>query len=85
MLRRVLNRARDIWEVEVETIAWKKHLLKGPKEHIRELSAEEGARLFAALKPDYHPVVRFALKSGCRLSESVGLTWGQVDWGNRML
>jgi integrase len=85
MLRRVLNRARDVWEVEVATIAWKKHLLKEPKERIRELSTEEEARLFAALKPDYHPVVRFALKSGCRLSECVGLTWAQIDWGNRTL
>ena len=85
MLRRVLNRGTRRLGGRGRHHRWKKHLLKEPKERIRELSTEEEARLFAALKPDYHPVVRFALKSGCRLSECVGLTWAQIDWGNRTL
>lgn len=43
------------------------------------LSAEEEARLFAALRSDYHPFVRFALLSGLRLSNVIELAWRQVD------
>ena len=50
---------------------------------MRELRAEEEAALFAALRPDYHPIVRFALFTGCRLAECVGLRWQDVDWGGR--
>jgi integrase len=85
MLRKVINRARDVWEVDTAKIKWGAHLLKEPKERVRELSADEEERLFAALKADYHPVVLFALKSGCRLSECVNLTWPQIDWGNRLI
>ena len=56
-----------------------------PRERVRELRADEEAVLFAALRPDYHPLVRFALLTGCRLSECVGLTWADVDWGGRVI
>ena len=42
-------------------------------------------RLFKALRPDYHAIVRFALLSGCRLAECVGLTWSDIDWGGRLI
>ncbi len=84
-LRRVLARARQHWEQPVQDIPWRDFLLAEPKERVRELREEEEARLFAALRPDYHAVVRFALMSGCRLAECVGLTWQDVDWGGRTL
>jgi integrase len=31
------------------------------------------------------PIIRFALITGCRLSECTGLTWDDVDFGNRLL
>jgi integrase len=84
-LRKVLLRARDVWGEEIRPIAWKKHRLKEPQERVRELKAEEQARLFAALPGQYHRIVRFALATGCRLSECVKLEWSAVDWGNRTL
>lgn len=84
-LRRVLGRARKHWEQEVQDIPWRDFLLPEPKERVRELRADEETRLFAALRPDYHPVVRFALMSGCRLAECVGLTWDDIDWGGRTI
>jgi integrase len=46
---------------------------------------DEEAALFTALRPDYHPIVRFALLTGCRLAECVGLTWTDVHWGERLI
>jgi integrase len=43
------------------------------------LSEEEERRLFSALRPDFHPMVRFALVTGARLESVIGLTWRQVD------
>lgn len=84
-LRRVMNRAKRHWEQEIQDIPWRDFLLAEPKERVRELRSEEEARLFAALRPDYRPVVRFALMSGCRLAECVGLTWDDIDWGGRTI
>jgi integrase len=80
-LRAVMRRARDLWGVAVANIDWKKILLEeaGEREHVLSLDDEE-KRLFAALRADYHPMFRFALVTGVRLANVVGLTWRQVDW-----
>jgi integrase len=83
-LRRVLNRAR-LWGEPLALIEWRKHLLTEPRERVRELSVEEEARLFAALRPDLHPAFRFALLTGCRLGECVGLRWRDINWGDRTI
>jgi integrase len=79
-LRRVLMKAKA-WGERAPDIKWGDHLLKEPKERVRELTGEEEQRLFAALRPDYRGIVQFALWSGCRLAECVGLTWPDVHWG----
>lgn len=78
-LRAVVNRARDVWEVAAPKIDWKKVMLEeaGQREHV--LSTEEEERLFAALRPDYHALVKFALLTGVRLDNVITLTWKQVD------
>ena len=83
-LRRVLNRAR-LWGEHLPPIEWRKHMLTEPRERVRELRPDEEEKLFAALRPDYHPIVRFALLTGCRLAECIGLTWADVDWGGRVI
>lgn len=84
-LRRIMLRARDAWDQDIPKIKWGNHLLPEPKERVRELSEDEEERIFAALCHDYALVVRFALQSGCRLGECVGLRWSDVDWGAREL
>lgn len=78
-LRAVLNRARDMWAVPVPPLPWAKLFLEesGEREHI--LSEEEETRFFAALRPDFHPMVRFTLLTGMRLANVVGLRWRQID------
>jgi integrase len=79
-LRKVLNRARDVWEQEVKKIDWAQHLLKEPQERIRCLSEDEETRLFSALDPKHHDVITFAARMGLRLSEVVGLPWDRIDF-----
>jgi integrase len=90
-LRKILNRARDTWGQNVVKIDWKRRLLSEPKERVREMSHSEEKSLFEKLRPDYQPVVRFAMQSGCRLCEIVkgnefpGLRWTDVDWSGRKI
>jgi len=84
-LRAVLTRAARKWRISVEPIDWGDFALKEPQERVRELKAEEEVQLFATLRPDYHPIVRFALLTGCRREECVGLRWADIDWGNGQL
>ncbi|GEP11705.1 integrase [Methylobacterium gnaphalii] len=84
-LRAILSRARKIWLVPVAEINWANHRLKEPKERVREASIDEEDRILAVLPADYQIVVRFALASGCRLAEVVGLLWSDIDWGERQI
>jgi integrase len=82
-LRAILRRARRTWKQTVEDIEWKDHFLKEPQERVREATAEEEAKFMAAIRGDYAPALRFALLSGCRRAEIVGLEWKDVDFFNR--
>ncbi len=84
-LRRVLRKAADAWDQKVAKINWGKHLLEEPSERVRELTKDEEGRIVEALTPDYQAVFRFALLSGCRLAECVGLTWADIDWHGRTI
>lgn len=84
-LRRVLYRAKKMWGQPVQEIDWRSFMLAEPKERIRELRDREEARIFEHLRADYQPIIRFALLSGCRLAECVGLRWDHVDWGGRTI
>lgn len=84
-LRKVLNRARDVWDQQLKKINWALHMLKEPKERVRELTADEDCRLFAALNPQHHEIVRFTIRMGLRVTECVQLTWDKIDWGNRRI
>lgn len=83
LLRALLRRARRTWKQTVEEIEWKYHFLKEPQERVREATADEEAKLMASIRGDYAPALRFALLSGCRRAEIVGLQWKDVDFFNR--
>ena len=84
-LRKVLLHAARTHAQALPPIEWRKYLLKEPRERVRELRADEEAALFAVLREDYAAPVRFALLTGCRLAEIAGLTWDDVDFGNRRI
>lgn len=84
-LRKVLMRARDVHKATVQPIKWSMHLLKEPKERVRELGADEEARVLDAVRGDYAPLVQFALITGMRLGECLKLTWADVNFGTRTI
>jgi hypothetical protein len=79
-LRAVVRRADSLWGAAIPVIDWQRLLLEeaGEREHV--LSDEEEERFWQALRADYHPMVKFALTTGARLANVIGLTWRQVDW-----
>lgn len=82
-LRAVLRRARRTWKQSVQEIDWTSHMLEEAQERVREASPGEEVALSAAVRPDYAPALRFAILTGCRRMEIVGLSWPRVDFFNR--
>ena len=59
-------------------------MLSEPKRRIRFLTREEADRLIANCPEHLRPVVRYALATGCRMSEILRLEWPRVDFGRRV-
>ncbi len=62
---------------------WGALFLKVPDQVPRELSATEETALFGELRDDLFGFCEFALKTGWRKSEVMGLRWADVDLGAR--
>ena len=76
-IRRILNVAHQDWR-------WlrgvpKIRMLKEPRRRVRFLRREEADRLIEALADHMKPIVEFALATGCRAGEILGLEWSRVD------
>ena len=82
VVRRILNLAHHDWNW-LDRIP-RIRMLREPKRRIRFLVREEADRLLEALPEHLRPVVRFALVTGCRMSEILHLEWHRVDFGRRV-
>lgn len=69
--------ARDEWQW-IDSIP-KIRLLPGEVERDRWLTKEEADRLLSVCPPHLAAIVRFALATGCRAREILGLEWNRVD------
>ncbi|WP_019998190.1 tyrosine-type recombinase/integrase [Aureimonas ureilytica] len=79
-LRTILRRAVKMNGAKVQAIDWIAHRLKEPQERVREASAVEEEAVLKVTPEDYRPLIRFAIMTGCRRAEIVGLTWQDVNW-----
>jgi len=80
ILRAVMRMAVLKWGCAVAEIDWKRQFLAEPPGRDRFLTEAEEVRLFTALRPDFHALVRFALLSGVRVSNARTLRWDQIAW-----
>jgi integrase len=84
LLRSVIIAARH-WRVAVPDIDWRRVMLPEPDKAQTILSPDQEAALFEVLRPDYWPLIEFALIAGVRLENAIGLRWDQIDWQGRTL
>jgi hypothetical protein len=77
ILRAVMNRARNMWKVNIAEIGWKLVFLESASERQHILARRDDTldvhpgsetRLFTALREDLHAFTRFGLLSGMRVS-----------------
>lgn len=80
LVRSILKKCIE-WEW-LETVPVVK-LLPEPKRRIRWLTRTEACRLLAALPPHQRAIADFALQTGLRQANIVGLEWNQIDMGRR--
>jgi len=85
VLRRVINRCRDVWDVRVSNINWKAHRLQEPDFRERYLTEDEEKRLLEAAADHLKGPIRFSLLTGVRLSNVMGLDWSQIDFESRQI
>jgi len=79
LLRKLFARARKSWKLRFHAEPdWPAQRLRERGELVRELRADDEARLVVALPSGYRDLWRFALASGQRLRECF-LDWSQVD------
>ena len=77
LIRAILRRARDDWEWIDKTPKLK--MFKEPPGRERSISVEQAETLLRELPAHQRDVVRFALATGLRQSNVVGLEWSHVD------
>lgn len=85
VLKRAVAHMGAVYDAQTPEIDWKRAKTPEPEERIRELSQDEERRLFAHLRSDLIPLVRFALMTGQRKAEICLLRWNQVDLENRRI
>lgn len=84
-MRRLLRRAKKVWGVslDLDSYPWTQLVLKEPEERVREFSAGEAAAFWAALRPDYAPIVWFLANRGFRVRSAIELEKRRVDLAGR--
>ena len=85
LLRRVIYRARDVYEITIPRVDWKSFKLQERDPVERPLGAEEEPRLLAELVAHLKIPFRFSLMTGFRAGNTFALDWTQVDFQARTI
>ncbi|PHV09986.1 tyrosine-type recombinase/integrase [Chitinimonas sp. BJB300] len=81
VLRAILRRAERVWEWLDKSPFFS--LLPEPKRRIRSLTKEQAQRLIKELPEHQRMVVVFALATGLRQGNVLGMTWDKIDLERR--
>ncbi|MBI5111341.1 MAG: site-specific integrase [Rhodovulum sp.] len=80
LLRRVVRRARDLWDaVVIREPKWGQLLLDETRRRTPEITIEQEEAIDAAERSDYRDIRHFATITGLRLREAL-LRWADVDF-----
>lgn len=83
-LSAILNHARSEWEIPlINPIPNIKRPSEG-RPRARRLEGNEEGILLAALQPNYAQLIRFAIETGMRRGEILGLDWENIDTKKRV-
>lgn len=84
-LRRALSHMEKTHGAKIPDLDFSAVRLPEPKERVRCLTLDEQDRLFEHLRPDFIPLVKFALMTGARQASICNLRWSDIDHrGSRM-
>ncbi|MFA1676252.1 tyrosine-type recombinase/integrase [Rhizobium mongolense] len=79
-LKATFRRAKLMWGCNLPREPhWKEHMLKEPKERVRELHLHEQQAIDRSVREDYRPWHMFLHLSGRRLKETL-IRWSDVNW-----
>ena len=84
LIRAIFRKAQREWEW-VETIPAFKTYSKGGKVRVRYLTHDQAKALLERLPAHQREVVMFALSTGLRQGNILGLTWDRVDLARRIV
>ena len=79
MLKAALNHARLLHGKQVAQLAWSRLRVAEPPHRVRFLSHKEYARLLECCDDGLRQLVTFAVATGLRKANVIGLDWSQVD------
>jgi integrase len=74
------NMARDLWEITVRPIAWRKLRPDAPEKRIVAIPKSEAERLAAQLPRHIMLAAMFTLLTGCRFGQMAGIQNRHIDW-----
>lgn len=78
-LQAVMNKARKKWGVRVSDVEIRRHMLLIPEARTRWISPEDADRLIECAVEHLKAPIRFALLTGARLANIIGLKWEDVS------
>ena len=85
VFRQIYLMVRDLWELPVGFVNFKKLARKEPRERVRHITAETAKQLLRELGRHVHIALMMAwsLATGCRLGETETLRWDRVNYETR--
>ena len=83
-LAAIFARARDIWQADFGVMPhWRRHRLPTPEPRDRFIAPAEAHRLIACAADHLKGPIAFALMTGARRANVLGLDWSQIDMTRR--
>lgn len=85
VLKAALNHAGQLHGQQLPALAWRRIMVAEPPHRVRFLSQAEYAALLDAADEPMRAAIRFAVATGLRKANVLGLNWSQVDLARKVI